>query len=113
MIYPTLRIEIFAKTGTDGFSQPVYARRPDERVCPVRLSFKSAHTTVRTDSAGSKGHVTEAAAQVVVLAVPKTAIKIDDRLVIMGNSVRVIEIHPRFSVGGALDHHEVHCTAWV
>jgi len=113
MIYPTLPVEIYVQGRNDVFAQPVFRRMPAERVCPVSLRFQTATTTVRTDSAGSKGHAREANAQVVVLALPGTQIRMDSKLVILGNSVRVVEIHPRFTVSGHLDHQEIHCVAWT
>lgn len=113
MIYPTLKVEIWVKEGSDLYAQAKYRKLRDERVCPVRLSFQLSATTVRTDSSGSTGHAQEANAQVVILAVPTTKISRDTKLVIMGNALRVTESHPRFSVGGRLDHIELHCMAWT
>lgn len=113
MIYPTLRVDIWAKDGNDLYAQPKFRKVPSERVCPVRLSFQTENTTVRTDSAGSKGHAQEPNAQVVVLAVPKTRITLETKLVINGHALRVIESHPRYTVSGALDHYELHCMAWT
>jgi hypothetical protein len=50
---------------------------------------------------------------VVVLALPRTRITGDSKLIIMGHALRVVETHPRFTVGGNLDHIEVHCMAWT
>lgn len=113
MIYPTLHIEVWAKRGTDAYAQAKFVKLRGERVAPVRLSFQTDNTTVRTDSAGSKGHGQEFNAQVVVLAVPKTQIGIGDKLVILGHNLRVVEKHPRYTVSGVLDHFEVRCEAWT
>jgi hypothetical protein len=113
MIYPTLRIEVWQKRGSDQYAQPKFLKAVREMVCPVRLSFQTGNTTVRTDSAGSKGHAQEPNAQVVILAVPKTKIGIGDKLIINSESLRVVEKHPRYTVTGVLDHHQVHCLAWT
>ncbi len=113
MIYPTLRIEVWQKVGSDAYAQARYARVSVERVCPVRLSFQTDNTTVRTDSAGTKGHAQEENAVVTILALPNTRISIGDKLLINGNHVRVIEKHPRYAVGGKLDHYEVRGKAWT
>jgi hypothetical protein len=113
MIYPTIPTEVWKKAGTDAYAQPKWQKMPGERVAPVRLSFQTDNTTVRTDSAGTKGHAQEFNAQTTVLALPKTKIDIGDKLVIMGYSLRVVEKHPRFTVGGTLDHFQVHCAAWT
>lgn len=114
MIYPTLPIEIWKKTGTDAFSQPKFsASAISEKVCPVKLNFSATHTTVRTDSAGSHGHAGEDTADVVVLAGPKTQIETGDKLIVLGHALRVKGMHPRFTVRGLLDHHQVTCGAWT
>lgn len=113
MIYPTLSVEVWQKVGSDAYAQARYARVAMERVCPVRLSFQTNNTTVRTDSAGTKGHAQEPNAAVTVLALPNTRIDIGDRLVITGNNVRVTEKHPRYSVSGVLSHYQIHCEAWT
>jgi hypothetical protein len=113
MIYPTLRIEIWEKAGTDLYAQGKFRKLASEKVCPVRLSFQTDNTTVRTDSAGTKGHAHEPNAQVVLLALPSTKIKIDSKLVILDFPLRVMERHPRFTVNGKLDHYEIHCLAWT
>lgn len=112
MIYPTLPVRVFVKSGENAYAEPVFKRKPGEKVCPVRLSFTNETTTVRTDSAGSKGHAREDAAQVVLLAVPTTQIRVESRIEVLGKTLRVTGVHPRFTVTGALDHYELHCSVW-
>lgn len=113
MIYPTLPLQVWAKDGSDLYGQPHFTRLADEKVCPVRLSFTSVTTTVRTDSAGTKGHAREPGATVVVLALPQTKIDLESKLVILGHPLRVLEVHPRFTVRGVLDHIQIHCGPWT
>lgn len=113
MIYPTLPVKVWTISGHDMHAQPILVAMPDEKVCPVRLSFKVERTTVRTDAAASKSHAFDQTAQVVILATPKTKIVKDSRLEILGNVLRATVVHPRFTVGGKLDHYEIHCEAWV
>lgn len=113
MIYPTLAVQVWAKAGNDLYGQPRFERQADEKVCPVRLSFTSVTTTVRTDSAGSKGHAREPGATVVVLVRPDTKISLESKLVILGHPLRVLETHPRFTVKGELDHIQVQCGPWA
>lgn len=109
---PTLIIDVYRKLGSDAYGQARWQKLAPERVAPVRLSFQLANTTVRTDSAGTKGHAQEPNAKVVLLALPTADIRLDDKLVVMGRPLRVIEVHPRFAVTGALDHYEIRCMAW-
>lgn len=113
MIYPTIPVKVWSVSGFDLHAQPVIVPQPDEKICPVRLSYKVERTTVRTDAAASKSHAFDSTAQVVILATPKTRIEKDSRLELLGQVLRVVERHARFTVGGVLDHYEIHCDAWV
>lgn len=113
MIYPTLPVKVWNVAGYDLHAQPTLAREPDEKVCPVRLSFKVERTTVRTDAAASKGQAFDSTAQIVLLALPTTKIGNSSRIEVLGRSLRVVETHPRFTVSGKLDHYEIRCDAWV
>jgi hypothetical protein len=110
---PTLEVEVWKRTGSDVYGQPVQTKVRGEKVAPVRLEFSNQHTTVRTDSAASHGHAQETVADVVLLAVAATQIALDDMLVVLGHKVRVVKVHPRFTVAGKLDHNQIHCEAWV
>lgn len=112
MIIPTLPVKVFVRAGDNAYAEPIYRRKPDELVCPVRLNFVSDNTTVRTDSAGSKGHARENVADVVLLATPKTEIRQESKVEVLSRQLRVVEVHPRYTVSGALDHYELRCTAW-
>jgi hypothetical protein len=112
MIIPTVPVKIWSVTGYDLHAQPVLEAQPDEKICPVRLSYTVERTTVRTDAAASKGHAFESTATVVVLAVSRTKIQKGSRLQILDQTLRVVERHPRFTVSGVLDHYEIHCDAW-
>lgn len=112
MIFPTLWIGCQTPLGSDVHGQPLLGQLKRERVAPVKLIFDSAHTTVRTDSSGSHGHAYEVTANVVLLALPSSIIAIGDILTVLGNSVQVIERHPRYRVDGVLDHLRIGCTAW-
>lgn len=112
MIIPTLKIEHHKAAGHDLFGQAKIKRQADQMVCPVRLVFDQQHTTVRTDSAATHGSAMEMTATCVLLFKPGTRVTVDDMLVVMGNKLRVIEKHPRYTVGGKLDHWQVKAVAW-
>lgn len=113
MIYPTLLIQVLNKDGFDAYSQPRYKSPKFEKVAPVKLHFMQRSTSVRTDAAASKARAQESNAQVVILAKPSTRINLDDKLIVMGHSLRVIDMTPRLTVMGELDHFEVACNSWV
>jgi hypothetical protein len=112
MIIPTLSITRQATSGTDVYGQPVLGQVYKERVAPVKLIFKTAHTTVRTDSAASKGRAYEEIDNVIFLSLPTSQIAINDVVTVLGHKVRVDSVHPRIRVNGTLDHIEVHCVGW-
>lgn len=112
MLIRTLRVQVWKQKGTDLQGQPRMIRVDDERVAPVKLVFNTQHTTVRTDSAASHGAAEERTADVVVLAAPRTQAGVNDMLVINGQKVRVDKTHARYTVGGQLDHVELHASAW-
>ena len=112
MIIPTLKIEHHKRVGADVYGQAKVERQRDQMVCPVRLSFGQQHSTVRTDSAASHGGAMEMVPTCIVLVKPNADVGVDDMLVVLGNKVRVMEVHPRYTVRGKLDHKQVLCTAW-
>lgn len=112
MIFPTLSVQVLKKVGTDAYAQPRYAATLHEKVAPVKLGFMQRPTSVRTDVAASKARALEHNANVVVLARPTTRIALDDKLVVMGHSLRVVDVQPRISVTGELDHYQIGCEAW-
>jgi len=113
MIYPTLWVELLDTTAHDRFGQPVLAPKGRFKVCPVKLVFGEAATTVRTDSSGSHGSAQETVADVVLLARPSQALKVSDVLSVLGHRVVVRQVHPRYTVAGKHDHNEVRCEGWV
>jgi hypothetical protein len=112
MIKPTLRVQRLNYGGSDIYGQPILLAPTYEMVAPVRLQFDIQHTTVRTDSAATHGHAMEETANVILLALPKSSIKPNDVLIVLENKVKVIRMIKRHRVSGALDHVEIHCTAW-
>lgn len=112
MIIPTLKIEHHRAQGHDLYGQAQLKRLPDQMVAPVRLVFDQQHTTVRTDSAATHGSAMEMTATCVLLFKAGTRVTVDDMLVVMGNKLRVIEKHPRYTVAGKLDHWQVKAIAW-
>lgn len=81
---------------------------PEATACAVVTYDLATHkTSVRADSSASGGRA-EALAGVARFLFPKnTAIAIGDRLTKDGFQLEVIEVHPRRSVLGPLDHIEV------
>lgn len=113
MIIPTLPVKIYRKVGFDLHGQPTFSLLNCPKAAPVRLVFENQHTTVRTDSAGSRGHADETVADVILLFKPSVEVKMDYQLLVLGQKLRVVKVHPRYTVRGVFDHLEVHCDIWV
>lgn len=112
MIFPTLRVKRSELGASDVYGQPLPGREVGEMVTPVKLSLKSQHTTVRTDSAASHGHAYETTADVVLLFLPNSKVAIGDFVTVLGTKTVVMAEHPRFQTNGKKDHIEVHCLIW-
>ena len=112
MILPSLRITRQTTSETDLYGQPILGPEVYEMVAPVKLSFKIQHSTVRVDSAASKGHAYEEVDDVKFLCRPTSTIGVNDVVTLLGRKLRVDSIHPRYRVTGTLDHLEVHCVGW-
>ena len=112
MIFPTLWITRQNANGRDKHGQPLLGPGVREKVCPVKLIFTNQHTTVRTDASASHGMAIETTSNVVLLALPRSKLALNDVLTIGSNKVRVIVRHERYDVAGTLDHIEIHCDSW-
>lgn len=112
MIYPYLAVHIWRRTSSNKYGEPVFSRLGDEKCCVVRLEFKTETSTVRTDSAGTKGHAREVVADVILLFPPNSKLELEDKIIINGKAVRVVNRHPRYTVGGKLDHFQIECDSW-
>lgn len=109
MIFPTLKILRQQRAGSNLYGEPMLLPPIAEMVCPVKLEFNAQHTTVRTDSSATTGAANETTANVVLLFLPRSAVKVDDILTVQGYHVKVVLRHPRFDITGKLDHLELHC----
>jgi hypothetical protein len=113
MLRPTLSMSILRKVGNDLRGQPRLCPIGSELFAPVKLEFSSTHSTVRTDSSGSRGAADEAMGNVIILCVPATKVRLDDQLVIDGHQLRVTKTHKRYTPTGVLDHVQVWCELWA
>lgn len=97
---------------TDVYGQPLAANRVSEQCAVVRLVTTNQKSAVRADSSASRGNAKELVSDSIILLTKTTAADIDDLIDIAGMTFRVLSKHPRFSVGGALDHYEITASVW-
>lgn len=97
---------------TDVYGQPLSATKVREQCAVVRLVTTNMKSAVRADSSASRGNAKELVGDSLILLTATTAASIDDLIDVGGDTFRILSMHPRYSVGGALDHYEVTASVW-
>jgi hypothetical protein len=83
-----------------------------EKCAIVTVETITQHTTVRADSSASRGYGEDFAARSKILLIPGTVARMGDKLEVSGATLRIISMHPRYTIWGQLDHYEVRGEAW-
>ena len=99
--------------GKDIYGQDQYSDPEDSFCGVVKLDIISEKTTVRTDSSASRGRAHEIEADARLLFESHIELDRNDRVDVMGHSLRVVAIFPRLDVHGDHDHNQVDLMAWV
>jgi hypothetical protein len=97
---------------TDVYGQPLAATKVREQCAVVRLLTTNMKSAVRADSSASRGNAKELVTDSLILLAATTAADIDDLIEVGGVKLRILSKHPRYSVGGALDHYEITASVW-
>lgn len=97
---------------TDVYGQSLAAKKVREQCAVVRLVTTNMKSAVRADSSASRGNAKELVGDSLILLTAMTAAGIDDLIEVSGGTFRILSMHPRYSVGGALDHYEVTASVW-
>lgn len=97
---------------TDVYGQPLAAIKVREQCAVVRLVSTNMKSAVRADSSASRGNAKELVGDSLILLTARTAAGIDDLIEVGGVTLRILSKHPRFSVGGVLDHYEITASIW-
>uniref|UniRef100_A0AAU6W0P3 Head-to-tail stopper n=1 Tax=Pseudomonas phage Nican01 TaxID=3138540 RepID=A0AAU6W0P3_9CAUD len=79
----------------------------------VRVTDAVQATSVRADTSASKSFADENVEQGRALVHPKTVPKVDDLLVIGGDSYEIMGVRPVYDMYGAIDHYQVELQTWV
>lgn len=110
--FNSVPIAIFKTSGFDLYGQPKWVALPCERCDVVKLLTDTQHSTVRVDSGGSRGHADETVADAILLVAPTTKLERNDKLEVLGVSLKITAVRPRLDAIGKLDHFEVRGSAW-
>ena len=86
---------------------------PKKEMCSIiSLSLKTGPTSVRTDSAASRGSGSEKISEARILLEPGIA-ELNAKVEVQGRTLRIIAIDPRHVMGGDHDHDEVDLVIWA
>lgn len=108
MFRPNLIGTLKRVTGFDLHAREIYAEPIECPFAQLIFTRDAERTTVRADSSGSRGSADETVSDASVLIVPYIRPTFGDRFEFDGFTYKIVGIHPRRSVTGALDHWE--CT---
>lgn len=97
---------------TDVYGQPLAATKVREQCAIVRLVTTNMKSAVRADSSASRGNAKELVGDSLILLTATTAANIDDLIDVGSTKLRILSKHPRYSVGGQLDHYEITASVW-
>jgi hypothetical protein len=97
---------------TDVYGQPLAATKVREQCAVVRLLTTNMKSAVRADSSASRGNAKELVSDSLILLAATTVAGIDDLIEVSGAKLRILSKHPRYSVGGTLDHYEITASVW-
>lgn len=113
MFRPNQNCTISVSSGrTDVYGQPIASTKVRERCAVVRLITTNMKSAVRADSSASRGNAKELVSDSLILLTATTAANIDDLIEVSGSIFRILSMHPRYSVGGVLDHYEITASIW-
>jgi len=98
---------------TDEFGQPSFSTARPVQCAVVKFQLGREKTSVRADSSGSRGNAEEIVADARLLFPPDTQITIGDLVNLFATDLRVLNLMPRLSVAGQLDHYQVDLERWA
>jgi len=99
--------------GTDVYGQNTFGLRRRESCAIVKLIDESVHSSVRADSTATRGHADEFENIAKILLTKNSAVGIDSKIEIQGQTLLVTKVHRRVGLDGQVDHIEVDCDLWA
>lgn len=109
----TVPCSITPTVGYDRYGKEQLGNSYTAKCAVVKLTQVSEPTSVRTDSSASRGAAREIIADARLLFPKTTAVGIDDKVEIMGVSLKVLSVFPRTTIGGQHDHNQVDLMVWA
>lgn len=114
MFIPNQVCEIYSPSDEMNlYGESVGEVRRIEKCAIVKLTVGGEKTSVRADSSASRGAAREIVADARLLMMPNSKVEIGDRVVLLGQSLRVLDIFPRHNITGRLEHLQVDLDVWA
>lgn len=112
LFVPNQRCVIVKMSAMDIYGQKHVERRINENCAILKSKKNSTKSSVRADSSASRGNAQEITADYWLILEKNTQAEIDDLIEFRGLRLKIIGLHPRFSIRGDHDHTEATCKIW-
>ena len=109
----TVPCSITPTVGYDRYGKEQLGKSYTAKCAIVKLTQVSEPTSVRTDSSASRGAAREIIADARLLFPRTVDVNIDDKVEVMGMSLKVLSVFPRTTIGGQHDHNQVDLMVWA
>ena len=105
----TMNVPCFVSSisSIDAFGQPRIGTKRRTKCAVIKFELISQSSTIRADSASSKGHAEDEMADLHLLMAKNERISIDDIIEVNGQQFKVRSYRPRYDVMGRIDHIEI------
>ena len=109
---PNQRCVLVKMGNMDIYGQKHVEKRITENCAILKSKKNSTKSSVRADSSASRGNAQEITADYWLILENSTQADIDDLIEFRGLRLKIIGLHPRFSIRGEHDHTEALCKIW-
>lgn len=101
------------RAGYDAHGREVAGPGENVKCAVVKLPISREKSSVRADSSATRGAAHELTGDARLLFPITLDINTGDKVVIAGISLRVVGVHPRFTVVGVHHHNQVELDVWA
>lgn len=110
---PTVPCTVRPSVGVDMYGKELLGEAFPAKCAIVRLVDASERTSVRTDSSASRGRAREIQSDARLLFPPGSTVKIDDQVELLGSTLKITSVFPRYDVQGRFHHYQVDGMIWA
>lgn len=112
MFLPNLDCLIYNYTQLDVYGQPLDVPPSKGRCAVVDMTQADKRTPVRSDTSASRGSARELVTHARLLFPGNTPLNVDDKVIVIGRTLKVMSVFPMYNVHGQLDHLQVDLFTW-